>query len=124
MFLPVRVASLTHERLFAALSPEYRNVINVVLEFDGIVDADRLSRALRTAIAAEPMWGYRFVEHWWQPYWQRLTGNELRNLVTVQPVVDVPDALRELYRTSPDTACQATILRGPDSDTVDIRIDH
>jgi NRPS condensation-like uncharacterized protein len=48
-------------------------VANCVLTLAGRIDEQRMNRALRLVMDAEPTGGCRFVEHWFRPYWQRRT---------------------------------------------------
>jgi len=42
-----------------------------ILTFDGRLDKDRITRAIRLGLDAEPVLGCRFVWHPWRPYWER-----------------------------------------------------
>ncbi|MDP8223375.1 MAG: hypothetical protein P9L99_08455 [Candidatus Lernaella stagnicola] len=46
--------------------------IHLLVEFAGALDHDRLRRAARLAMDAEPVLGCRFVRRWAFPYWGRL----------------------------------------------------
>ncbi len=113
-----------YECWFSSLQPRYWGDINFVLEFDGRLDVDRLGRALRAAIAAEPTWGYRFVETWFYPYWRRATADELRTLVRVAETGDVAAELNRLLSQPLDATTRALLIHGPDRDTLLLRTDH
>ena len=82
--IPKRIRAVTTDKLGFALAQVTDYKIQVVLEFEGALDADRLRHALRLLMDAEPVLGSRFVPHWFSPYWERLTEAELsRNLLKV-----------------------------------------
>lgn len=46
------------------------HAFHFVLMFDTQLDLKRLQRAVRLSLVAEPMYATRFVNHWWEPYWE------------------------------------------------------
>lgn len=54
-------------------------MVQMQIEFDGRLDAERLERALQLALDAEPVLGCRFVMHPRLPYWERLGPDERKN---------------------------------------------
>jgi len=62
-----------------ALSGVYVPQIHLLMEFDGGLDSDRLKRALRLTLYAEPVLGCRFVPRWINPYWARIADDQLDN---------------------------------------------
>lgn len=59
--------------------------IHLVVDLEGPLDGDRLRRALRLLLDAEPILGCRYVKRWIRPHWQRLGAEELD--VAAEPVV-------------------------------------
>jgi len=51
--------------------------IHLVVDSQGNLDGDRLGRAMRLLLDAEPILGCRYVSRWFRPYWQRLGPDEL-----------------------------------------------
>lgn len=124
---PPRFHTLFYERWFAAMQPNYQGDVNCVLEFDTHIDETRLQRAFLAALAAEPMWSYRFVERNWIPYWEPIPREARSGLVTVQSLAD--DAARQeawnrLLDTRVDAAARVFVFRTPVNDHVLLRVDH
>lgn len=124
---PPRFSSLVYERWFAALLPDYQGDVNCTLEFDGHVDESRLRQAFLAALATEPMWSYRFVTHWWMPYWEPIPRADRPKLLSVEHFAD--DAARMLaweriLNRRVDAAVRVHVLRTPQKDHVLFRVDH
>ncbi len=124
MSIPAWIRAEPYECWFSLMGSRYRGDFVMVLEFDGVIDADRLDRAVRSAIAAEPIWGYRFVEQWFYPYWRPSTAAELRSLVTIREVDNLQAGLHAELLQPVEAAARITILRRPAGDTLLVRIDH
>ena len=60
----------------------------IVLSYNGPVDGDRLARAVRLAVDAEPVLGCRFFDHWYRPFWQRRDDLDSIDLCSVVPSDD------------------------------------
>ena len=124
---PPRFHSLVYERWFAAMQPDYQGDVNCVLEFDAHIDETRLQRAFLGALAAEPMWSYRFVETNWTPYWEPLAREARPGLIAMQTLRDDAarqDAWNELLDTRVDAAARVFVFRTPVNDHVLLRVDH
>ncbi len=124
---PLRFSTLFYERWFAAMQPNYRGDVNCVLEFDGRLNKQRLQQAFLAALAAEPMWSYRFVEHWWTPYWQHIPRSDRPGLFRVEECADDAarvDAWNRILDTPVDAAARVTVLRTPANDQLLLRVDH
>lgn len=68
--------------------------IHLVVDYQGPLDGDRLRRALRHLLDAEPILGCRYVSRWIRPYWRRLEPEELD--AAAEPVeVEAVGAARE-----------------------------
>ncbi len=101
--------------------------VNAVLRLDGSLDEDRMRRAMRLAIEAQPVLGCRFAESPDRPHWVRRDDRADLDLCSVLPDGGT-DA--ELWRfiaspTDPrrDALVRAAVLRGH-SDTLCIKMDH
>lgn len=101
--------------------------VRCVISLDGKVDAERMAKAVRLTLDAEPILGCRFVEQWWRPYWERRKDlNSIKNFGLVQ----VTDFVKELvsFMSAPvnpltDPLVQVRILRS-ENDTMCIKINH
>ena len=63
--------------------------VNTVVQFPGRLDAQRLRRATRLSVDAEPILGCRFVDSWYHPYWQR--RNDLDSTPGLFTLVETKD---------------------------------
>ncbi len=115
------------DRILYAHSKLYEPQIHAVIAFRGRVHEDRMARAVRLSLDAEPVLGCRFVYRWWRPYWER--RDDLDDLELCR-VVETGDVEAELQRflampTDPrsDPQVLARILRAED-DTLCIKVNH
>lgn len=74
----------------------------IVARFDRMLDAARLSRAIRLAMDAEPVLGCRFEERWYRPRWVRRDDLELLSFCDVVETINVDAAIDEFQRTELD----------------------
>ncbi len=72
--IPDRFRAVTCDKIGFALMPLMDYQIHFIAEFDGKLDEERLARAMRLLMDAEPVLGSRFVNHWRSPWWQRDEG--------------------------------------------------
>ncbi len=124
---PARFPSQYYERWFAAMVPNYQGDVNCVLEFAGHVDEERLKQAFLGALAAEPMWSYRFVAHWWTPYWTVIPREQRAELFSVETCDSLQAraaAWERILESGVDVAARVTVLRTPENDHVFLRVDH
>ena len=70
--IPSRIPATTSDRLMNLMRVVSDNQVRLIIEFDGLLDAERLKRTVRMLLDVEPILGCRFVERWWQPYWERM----------------------------------------------------
>lgn len=98
-----------------------------ILTFDGRLDKDRITRAIRLGLDAEPVLGCRFVWHPRRPYWERSL-----DLVSIPPcsVVEARDLEAELgeFLASPldpleGIQVRARLFRGA-QDVLCIKLTH
>lgn len=102
------------------------SAMNCVLEFDGQLDEERLRRAMRLTLDAEPILGCRFAERWYRPVWQRRDDLDRLELLRVVPREDGSAIQRFLENTlDPDRDCQVRgeLIRGG-RDTLCIKFSH
>ena len=105
--------------------------IHMLLDFDGRIDPERLRRALRLCLDAEPVLGCRWVRRWFRPYWKRLTEEELNNRRILGIVYDNhPDQLHteEFCAESMDETngpqIKALLICGKRRDRLIIKVNH
>ncbi len=124
---PARIPSQYYERWFAAMVPSYQGDVNCVLEFAGQLDQTRLRQAFLCALAEEPMWSYRFVAHWWTPYWTAIPREDRAALLTVESCDSAPARAavwERILESSVDAAVRVFVLRTPKNDQLFLRVDH
>lgn len=109
-----------HEYLFGGQ-------LNLVVTFAGRIDVERMVRAVRLTLDAEPALGCRFVEHPWRPYWERRDDLDTIPLCRVAEPRDLESELWRFIGTpadpSTDPQVQVCIFRS-DRDTLCIKVNH
>jgi NRPS condensation-like uncharacterized protein len=66
--IPSRIPAELADRTYPLIHPA---VMHTVVSLSGRLDDDRLMRAVRLTLDAQPILGCTFVPHWFRPYWQR-----------------------------------------------------
>ena len=72
---PVRFSDLINYFASDLYVPE----IHLIVHFEDRVDVQRLQKALRLLLDADPVLGCRFVEHWRKAFWVRIPEHELNS---------------------------------------------
>ncbi len=72
--IPDRFRAVICDKMSFALMSLMDYQIHFIAEFNGMLDEERLARAMRLMLDAEPVLGSRFVKHWRAPWWQREEG--------------------------------------------------
>jgi len=97
------------------------------LTFDGRLDQDRIARAIRLSLDAEPILGCRFVWHPWWPYWERSLDLDTVPLCPVVEVQDLESELGEFLASPLDSLkgiqVRARLFRGS-QDVLCIKLTH
>ena len=114
--------------LAAVFVPE----IQLVVDFGGRVDGERLARALRLLLDAEPVLGCRFVVSNPRPYWERLDEDLLDQAQLLEVVEsEAPCVDAEIMRfLAPSTDWRAgpqvlgALLRNGDSSRLVLTVNH
>ena len=100
----------------------------IVLSYNGPVDGDRLARAVRLAVDAEPVLGCRFFDHWYRPFWQRRDDLDSIDLCSVvpsdDPAADVMKYFTTNYDPRIDPVIQLRVFRTPEGDSVCYKMNH
>ena len=104
--------------------------IHCVVTLGDRVDPERLARAVRITLDAEPVLGCRFVERPWRPYWERRHDLDEVTLFSLEEGSGSGEAMRSLmsFVTTPsdprsDPLVQVRLFRS-ERDTVCVKIDH
>ena len=79
--IPKKIPSIVTDRAVYCLESMVDLIIQLEMEFDHALNADRLNRALRLALDAEPILGCRFVYDDRRQYWLRLENIDDDQLV-------------------------------------------
>jgi NRPS condensation-like uncharacterized protein len=121
--IPTKIAAEFMERASSAVYPEYSLDMNAVLFLSGRIDEDRLMRAVRLVLDAEPILGCRFVERWFRPYWRRYDDLDAMKFCEVRASSDCETDMRRFLETPLDFPLLVLLLRG-DADVLCIKLDH
>lgn len=125
--IPPRLPSVALDRLEHLVLAAADQQLHCVIRFAGHVDPDRLARAVRLTLNAEPVLGCRFVERPWRPFWERLAGLDERDHCPVETPADPQAALMQYIVTPVNLAAgpqvQARIFRG-DDDLLCLKLNH
>jgi len=101
--------------------------IQLVLRMSGRVDFDRLSRAVRLTVDAEPILGCRFRLHWFRPTWERRADLDTIRLCQLvepsNPDEAVNDFLVAAVDPTVDPLVRVLVVRGQ-TDTVCVKLSH
>lgn len=99
-----------------------------VITFTGHIDEDLMAKAVRRSLDAEPVLGCKYIENWWQPFWQRRNDLDTLNLCSVTAQEDSKKALLDYLTVSldpcTDPLVKVKIFRSKKSDTLCIKINH
>jgi NRPS condensation-like uncharacterized protein len=101
--------------------------IQAIMQLDGRLDFDKLSRAVRLSVDAEPVFGCRFVESD-SPYWRRLDNIDKIQFCFFEET-DNPDEAIQSFLESPldmdnDPMVKVKLIRSDQYDTLGIKINH
>lgn len=125
--VPRRLASDSIHRYFSFMHEVEDTHGRCVIVFNGHINAERMARAVRLTLDADPILGCRFVEHPWRPYWERYADlDQIQSFSVVLP----RDAAGELgqFMATPldpvqDSQVQTRLFRC-EQDTLCVKINH
>jgi NRPS condensation-like uncharacterized protein len=122
--IPRKFPTVVTDRAVYCLESMVDLIIQLEMEFDHELDTDRLNRALRLALDAEPILGCRFVYDDWRPYWLRLENIDDDQLV----IANDADAYEKFKLESLDAfegpQIRACLWRGPGGDKLLLKVAH
>ncbi len=119
--IPETLSATLFERSWPAVPGSM--AVHCVLSLSGRIDADRLVRAVRLTLDAEPILGCRFVERWFRPYWRRHRDLDDLGICEIRPSSDCRADMRHFFEAQPELPLAVRLLRG-DSDMLCIKLDH
>ncbi len=98
-----------------------------ILKLEGRLDLDKLTKAVRLTLDAEPVLGCRFVEGN-PPYWKRMENIDKVKFCSLEEVDDV-DAAVQTFLESPldmdkDTKVKVKLIRSDSYDILGIKANH
>jgi NRPS condensation-like uncharacterized protein len=82
--IPKRFPSQLTDRFLDYIHQSGDMIIQLELQFKLQIDAGRLARATDLSLDVAPVLGCRFVRHWWEPHWERLSTETPHAFVTVK----------------------------------------
>ena len=120
------------DRAVVAMSSVFVQQIHLSIQFEERIDADRMARALRLCMDAEPVLGCRYVDRWVCPYWKRLPDEQLDRFSALQVTQGDEDAnqaeldrfLARLVPYGEQPQLEALLLRYESFDRVIIKVNH
>lgn len=130
--LPARLPARTEDLVLHMMAVLSVPQIHGVLDFEGPLDGDRLRRALRLLLDAEPVLGCRFVPRFVFPYWQRLAPEELEQATLLREIeadaeareAATADFLGEAMAAEAGPRIAALWLRGGPGDRLALKVHH
>jgi len=125
--IPSRFPAATGDIAIYLLRVGSDNQARAVISLDGRLDAERIKRAVRLSLDAEPVLGCRFVEHWWRPYWERLPNlDEAEFFRLVEPENPQQEVDRFILdNIDPTVGPQAWLgIVRAETDTLVLRMNH
>lgn len=125
--MPTVYPATLGDKLYAVLSSCTDNLIHVVLEFDGALQAALVDRALRLSLGVWPILGCRLHENFWQMSWQARSDLEKVPLLHIQRGASEADL--EAYITAPadprvEPLVQAVLLGFAQGDRLCFKFQH
>ncbi|MGA1874858.1 MAG: hypothetical protein ACMUIA_04555 [bacterium] len=101
--------------------------IQMIIEFAGRLDTERLARAIRLSLEAEPILGCRFIRDRWRPQWLRIGNLDSLPLLELEEKKDSPCPTSTFLEQDLDPVqspqLKGRIFRG-DRDTLCLKISH
>lgn len=101
--------------------------IQAVIKLDGHIDFDKLSKAVRLSVDAEPVFGCRFIECE-KPYWRRLDNIKKIEFCSMEEPENTDEAIQS-FLESPldmdhDPMVKVKLIRSAQYDTLCVKNNH
>lgn len=101
--------------------------IQVIMKLDGRLDFDKLSKAVRLSVDAEPILGCRFIEHE-PPYWKRLEDIDSTIFCSMEETDNTEEAVHRFLEShldmDHDPMVKVKLIRSGQYDTLGIKLNH
>lgn len=101
--------------------------IQAVMKLDGRLDFDKLKRAVRLSIDAEPVFKCRFIEDD-SPYWKPLENIGMVNFCLLEETGDIDQAVENFIRSSidmdNDPMVRVKLIRSEKCDVLGFKVNH
>jgi NRPS condensation-like uncharacterized protein len=98
--------------------------IHMLIDFEGELDRDRLAKALRLCLDAEPVMGCRFVPRWIRPYWERLSKGDLDSGQLLQTGQDTDAFLSGDFDEKQGPQLRALLAPGERGERLVLKVNH
>lgn len=130
--IPSRFPAQTADNFIYIMSNIYIPRLHLIVDFDGHLIPERLARALRLSLDAEPVLGSRFVPRWVRPYWLRIPPDELDRTRLLQEETCAKDVkenatinfLGQPLHEDQGPQIKALLLRHDNKDRLVIKLNH
>ncbi len=124
---PKRILASPNDNLNYLLRSGTDQQINFIFHLDGLVDAERMKKAVRLTLDAEPVLGCKFVKDRRKTYWERRDDIDSLNYFEVIKTTNIDNELNKFVLSqidpSLDSIIQVKIFRS-EKDTLMIKSDH
>ncbi len=125
--VPQRLAAPALDQLMYLARTLHDGQLRSMVTLKRPLDAERMARAVRLSMDAEPVLGCRFVPHPWRPYWERRDDLERMPLLRIFEPPNIEEKIWE-FLAEPldpvkDLPVQAGLFRGA-SDTLAVKMSH
>jgi NRPS condensation-like uncharacterized protein len=121
--IPSKLPAVLFDRYWSVIYPG-STAVHTILSLSGRIDEERLARAVRLSLDAEPILGSRFVERWFRPYWHRLNDFDNEEFCEVRASADCEADARHFLEVLPDRPLRVLLLRGDSQLLLCIKLDH
>ena len=119
-----RIPSVVFDRGVTGLGQLGDMVLHADMTFGHHLDEDRLERALRLILDAQPVLGTRWVHRYCRPYWERLPAGFGEVLHLVQDETDLLLALRQPVEVAVGPQIRGYLWRREEGDRLLLKINH
>lgn len=101
--------------------------IQAIMKLDGRLDFDKLKRAVRLSVDAQPVFGCRFVEGE-PPYWKRLDNIDEITFCSMEEIQNQDEAVQRFLQspldTETDPMVKVQVLRSEEYDILGVKVNE